>query len=211
MEGLTPNDYLQSKISVIVSSSGEGGDEVQGTELDSHANMVVIGSQAFVFNHSGKFCEVKAFSEEANGMTNVPIVDAVIAYDCPYSMKTYILVCRNTLCVPSMRHNLIPPFILREAGLVVKDTPKIHCEDPGVEDHSIHDRESGLRIPLSLRGIFSTFRTRPLTEREIDSIETFPTIFLTPDSHAWDHYCDSYRLNEDAHLDFRGDMVYPPP
>jgi hypothetical protein len=40
-------------------------------------------------------------------------------------MKTYLLIVRNALHVPSMQHNLIPPFIMREAGLVVNDVPKM--------------------------------------------------------------------------------------
>ena len=115
-------------------------------------------------------------------MIEVPIVDAVLAYDCPFTGLTYLLVVRNALCVPSMDHNLIPPFIMREAGLVVNETPKIHCDNPTVEDHSIFDEESGLRIPLSLNGIFSAFKTRALTDQEIEEVELYPTIFLTPDS-----------------------------
>ena len=46
------------------------------------------------------------------------------------------------------------PFILREAGLVLNDTPKIHCDDPSVEDHSLFDEETGLRIPFTLNGTF---------------------------------------------------------
>ena len=42
---------------------------------------------------------------------------------------------RNDLCVPSMDHNLVPPFFLRETGLILKDKPNIHCEDTSVEDH----------------------------------------------------------------------------
>ena len=66
-------------------------------------------------------------------------MDTVIAYDCPHSVETCLLVARNALCVPSMDHNLVPPFILREAGLILNDKPKIHYEDPSVEDHSFMD------------------------------------------------------------------------
>ena len=66
-------------------------------------------------------------------------MDAVIAYDCTQSGQTYLLVVRNALCVPSMEHNFIPPFIIREAGLVLHDTPKIHCNVPSAEAHSLFD------------------------------------------------------------------------
>ena len=90
-------------------------------------------------------------------------MNAVIVYDCPQSGQTYLLFVRNALCVPSMEHNLIPPFILREAGLVLHDTPKIHFNIPIAEDHSLFDEETGLRIPLTLDGTFSVFKLRFLT------------------------------------------------
>ena len=53
--------------------------------------------------------------------------------------RTYILIARNVLHVPSMEYELIPPFVLREAGMVVNDTAMIHVKDPSHEDHYIYD------------------------------------------------------------------------
>ena len=84
-------------------------------------------------------------------------------------MKTYILTLRNALHVPSMRHNLIPPFIMREAGLIVNEVPLIHtkAEELTNETHCIVSTGEGdnakLKIPLKLDGIFSHFETRKLT------------------------------------------------
>ena len=188
---LKPNEHMIKIIVMEVSNNGEG-DQNGGSETDSHANMIVVGNESFVFSHSGLSATVKAFSKEAKRMTEVPIVDAVLAYDCPFTGLTYLLVARNALCVPSMNHNLIPPFIMQEAGLVVNETPKIHCDDPTVEDHSIFDEESGLRTPLTLNGIFSVFPTRALTEQEIEEVGLYKIFFLTPDSNQWDPYNVSY-------------------
>ena len=87
--------------------------------------MVVIGKQEFIFNHSDQYANVRSFTDEVKGIPKVPIVDAVIAYDFPQYLQTYLLVVRNAICVPSMEHNLIPLFILREAGLILHDTPSI--------------------------------------------------------------------------------------
>ena len=108
-----------------------------------------------IINHTGQSAKVNAFSSDVKSMSKVPIVDAVVAYDCPYSGKTYLLVVRNALYIASMKHNLIPPFILREAGLQVSDVPKIHCDEPTIDDHSMYDDKTKLRIPLKLDGIFS--------------------------------------------------------
>jgi hypothetical protein len=72
----------------------------------------------------------------------------------------YILVAYNSLYVPTMTHNLVPPFLLREAGLIVNETPKIQVVNPGISDHSIYFDGAKLQIPLALWGIFSYFPTR---------------------------------------------------
>eukprot|EP00957_Ditylum_brightwellii_P054990 4168206-Ditylum_brightwellii.AAC.1 len=48
----------------------------------------------------------------------VKLVDTALKYDCPHEDKSYILLARNALHVPSMDHNLKPPFMLREAGIM---------------------------------------------------------------------------------------------
>ena len=52
--------------------------------------------------------------------------------------KLYILVFSNDLSLPSMDNKLIPPFIMREADLVVKDKAKNHAMDSSAEEHRIY-------------------------------------------------------------------------
>ena len=73
--------------------------------------------------------DVATFAEAAGSLSKVPIVDAAIAYDCPRTHQTYILIVRNALYVESMKENLIPPFIPREAGLIVNECPKATPSD----------------------------------------------------------------------------------
>ena len=113
----------------------------------------------------------------------------------PQSGQAYLLVVRNALCVPFMEHNLIPPFILREAGLVLNDTPKVNCNVLSAEDHSLFDEETGLRIPFTLDGTLSRFKSRSLTNEEINNGEDFETVFLTPNSNKWYPYEKSYKHN----------------
>ena len=136
------------------------------TELDSHTNMPVVGKHAYIIAETGKKVDVSPFTPDYKLLT-VPLVDATVKYNNPYNGKSYILVLCNALYVPLMEHNLIPPFMLREMGVTVNDIPKIHKEDPTVDDHAITFVEMGFRIPLSLWGIFSYFPTSKPTHDDL--------------------------------------------
>jgi hypothetical protein len=96
----------------------------------------------------------------------VPLVDAAVRYD--RDGRVYILLIRNALYVPSKKSNLVPPFVMREAGIIVRDTPKIHMEEPTEEDHALTLPETGFRIPLSLTGTFSFF---PTTKSSVNGLK----------------------------------------
>ena len=109
------------------------------TELDSHANMVVFGNQGTNIQNTGNVSDVNAFAEDIGMMPRVTIMDPVVAYDCPYSGEVILLVARNALFVVIMDHNLVPTFIMREAGLQVNYQAKIHTSEPTKQHHSIWD------------------------------------------------------------------------
>ena len=79
-----PNKHLCSVIcgQQVSAMEVEGCDGVPRTELDSHANMVVVCGNAVVVNETGRTVEVNAFSPELPHLT-VKLVDAVVRYDCP--------------------------------------------------------------------------------------------------------------------------------
>ena len=80
-------------------------------ELDSHANMAVIGRHAHILSTSDRMVEVNAFTPE-HATIKAPLVDAALQYDSPYNGRSYILVIRNGIHVPSMANNLIRPFLM---------------------------------------------------------------------------------------------------
>ncbi len=174
------------------------------TELDSHANMVVVGNNCLVIEWSGRTANVNPFTPDYEALPEVPIVDAAVMYECPISGKEHILLVRNALHVPAMEQNLIPPFVMREAGIVVNDTPKIHMNDPTVEDHSIYFEETNFRIPMALWGTFSYFPTRAPTNDELDACDD---VYLLTPNGIWNPHSDSYSKNEEMMTDWEGNMV----
>ena len=50
------------------------------TELDSHANMPVVGKHAYIIVETGKKVDVSPFTPDYQPLT-VPLVDAMVRYD----------------------------------------------------------------------------------------------------------------------------------
>ena len=171
------------------------------TDFDSHANMPVVGRNSFIISETGKRVDVSPFTPDYKPMV-ASIVDAAIQYDDPYDGQQYIFVIRNAIHVPSMKNNLIAPFILREAGITVNDVPKIHRDDPTEDDHAIIFKETGFRVPLQLWGIFSYF---PTSKPPHQMLSSSPDIYiLTPSK--WNPHSDAYAYNEESMLDCDGNM-----
>ena len=74
------------------------------TELDSHANWPVFGQDSTTVARSGLFATVRGFSDALPEMSKIEIVDKAIAYDCPYFLKTFLLVIRNAM------DSFLPPY-----------------------------------------------------------------------------------------------------
>ena len=90
--------------------------EIEGTTMymhfDSHANMVVLGGECLIIAERADKCSVSAFVDDVGSLQSVSVVDAVLAYDCPRQARTILLFFRNALYIPTMKHHLMPPFIL---------------------------------------------------------------------------------------------------
>ena len=70
-------------------------DEISRTELDSHANMPVVGRHSKILLDTGNRAQVSPFTPDYNSLQDVKIVDAAIQYTSPYTDMVYILVIRN--------------------------------------------------------------------------------------------------------------------
>ena len=77
----------------------EDMDESSRTELDSHANMPVIGKNAYILSKVDETVFVAPFTPDYNPI-RVELVDAALNYDCPYSGESKILIIRRGLYVP---------------------------------------------------------------------------------------------------------------
>ena len=199
--------HIYHKIVASMEAEAETDGESR-MELDSHANMPVVGREALVVEQSGKTVEVSPFTLDYKPI-KVEVVNAVIQYDSPLDGREYILVIQNALQVPSMSNNLIPPFIMQENRIMVNECAKIHCEDPTREDHAIIFKGYDLRIPIQLHGIFSYFVTRkPNVEAVMDAHEPLncATEIYTLTPARWNPHTDAYAFNEESIVDWEGNI-----
>jgi hypothetical protein len=163
-------DVVYGAVVAYMNGVGDGHKKKSRTDLDSRANTPVVGSGAHVLVDHNRTCEVSPFSPDYEPM-EVTLVDTAVRYD--RDGRVYILLIRNALFVPSLEYNLLPPLMMREAGVIVRDTPKIQLDDPSEEDHAITFPETGFRMPLSFWGVFSYFRTTKPTRSSL--VATKPT------------------------------------
>jgi hypothetical protein len=132
------------------------------------------------------------------------IVDAAVLCECPCDGQTCMLVLRNALHVLLMgKNNLVPPFVMREAGMRANDTPKIQTSDPTKEDHLTCFPETDFQIPLSLWGVFLHFVTSKPTAKQM--MEAEDVHMLAPS--RMNPHCDACAKNEENTHDWEGNML----
>jgi len=103
-----------------------------------------------VLRETGKTVNVSLFTKSLGTITKVDVVDCAIAHDCPFSGETRVIIMYNALHIPEMEHNLVPPFVVRQQGNHLSDVPKIHVQDPSVDDHAVVFKDYMSGFPYSL-------------------------------------------------------------
>lgn len=175
------------------------------SELDSHADSPVVGEDCVILEYTGKTVSVQGFTSELGKPLRVQVVNAAVAYDDEFTGQTHIMLIYNALYMPRMKCNLLPPFMLRLAGVEVDECAKFLAKSPKIENHSIYFPDVDLRVHLNLEGTVSYFPTRKPTQDEI-SEQSGAYLRLTPNIPEWDPHSVVYREQEEAMLDYKGDL-----
>jgi len=140
--------------------------------------------------------KVSGFTSDLGKPLEVPAVNAAVAYYCEYTGKTYILVIYNALYFRNMEVM---------AGLQVDECPKFLALQPTVETHSLYFTAKDLCFPFQIEGIVLYLPTR---KPDNDAIEKYrgAYLLLTPNLRTWNPHSNSYRDQEHAMLDYRGEL-----
>jgi hypothetical protein len=84
---------------IMATMIGDGDGTFSRTDLDSHANMPVVGRGALVLVEHNRTCEVSTYSPDYEPR-KVPLADTAVGYDCPFDGRVCILLIQNALYVP---------------------------------------------------------------------------------------------------------------
>ena len=180
---------LSTVSAVITKLTAQSSSEttVSCTELDSHVNMVVLGHNLYIFESTGRTCNVKPFDSTLRTASNILIVDGVVAYKFPYTSKTYPN-CLEVALHPTVDQQL-DPTIFNE---------RRWCDSQWSTKDPL--QWSNWREPWNLVSRFIS----------TDSIAfpIFPTRNqMTPDADNLNPHCKSFVSNEQSMLNFRGEIA----
>ncbi|KAI2488761.1 hypothetical protein MHU86_25815 [Fragilaria crotonensis] len=158
-----------------------------------------VGSNCLVVHDYDRPINVSGYNPSGSVAKDLKTVSAALAYDDPISGETVILMVHQAIHIPDIAHNLLSTMQLRLNDVIVNDVPRFLTD-------TVHDLTHSLAIPtdatdvpyvipLSLRGVTSTFPTRRPTVAEY---ETLPHITLTDADLQWDPHDTTFAKEEDA-------------
>ena len=197
-------------------------------ELDTHADTCALGDACIILGDSGDVVDVGGFGEGVGVMKDVKIVHGAVAYDCPETYKTFVLIYHQALHVPGMEVHLLNPFQMREQGITVNDIPlqQLSKDQRTKSSHSIISEDPELTMPLSIQGTMSGFTVRKPTWDEVLDDGLAVKVHMTshskwkPNSRLYAEVEEALRRDIDRDVVLcclvispllkQGDAMYPP-
>ena len=119
-----------------------------------------MGKRTLIVETTNKTALVSGFTTDLGEPIRVLIVTAAIIYYCEYTGASHIMIIHNEFYLKNMEINLIPPIMMRIAGLKVDKCPKFLAKQPSNKNHSIFPPDNDIRIPLLIEGIILYIPTR---------------------------------------------------
>ena len=133
-------------------------------ELDSHADTIVLGSNAIIMHYTNRECDVSPYADTYEPIVDVPIVTGATAVTSQESGLTYILNFNEAIWMGDvLDHSLINPNQLRAHGINVQDNPYANTA------MHIAAEQDEFALPMVADGTVIFFNSRTPTNHELDS------------------------------------------
>ena len=188
-----PSPLSHHFIAALFRVSAASSDSIPGglrSELDSHADTCVGGSNTMMIGPSQTTVRVSAFAPGC-GTKHYPLATVGTVWTDPINGKEYLLVINQAIYLgDDLKHSLLNPNQLRATGLQVDDCPRQFDKR---STHSIMVEDPQVTIPLALHGVISYFHSRKPTPSDVEELEW---ITLTGTAR-WDPKDPTYSQMED--------------
>ena len=150
--------------------------------MDSHADTTCVNKHAYIESIiEGLTVDAIPFDSSIGKMSNLPIANAIYAYDDPDSMETTLLRFNNAIYIKDMKNALLCPNQARENGVVVNDVP-LHLDHTNQSTFSIITENK--EFALEQYGPTAFIQLRRPTEEELEYL--IPVDITSEDE--WDPY-----------------------
>jgi hypothetical protein len=93
-------------------------EEVNRSDVDSHADCCVCGKEVLVFNYFDREVTVTGWYP-AGETQSLWIVSAALGYTMPQSGKTVLLIVYHSILSPTLNHNLLSIMQMRLCDVIV--------------------------------------------------------------------------------------------
>jgi hypothetical protein len=80
------------------------------TDLDLHTDQSLLGSNILVIHDFNKPVDVIGYNPRGPVMHSLHTISGALAYDCPKTCATFILIVHQAIHNPKLEHNLLSPF-----------------------------------------------------------------------------------------------------
>jgi hypothetical protein len=120
---------MVAPVQVIVDMSHVTINE-SNTDLDLHTNQSLLGSNTFVIHDFDKPVNVIGYDPRGPVMHSLHMISGALAYDCPNTDATFILIVHQEIHNPKLEHNLLSCFQMRLNDVIVNEIPKFMTEMP---------------------------------------------------------------------------------
>jgi hypothetical protein len=116
----------------------QDGSDTGYLELDSHADIAVLGANCRIFQETEWSVDVYGY-DPSHGLTSRKIVSGVFAYDNPEDGICTLLIVHQGLHVPTMNSSLIPPYQMQAETQL---SSKLDLEEHRVHTLQIYDQDA---------------------------------------------------------------------
>jgi hypothetical protein len=98
-------------------------EELDRSDLNSHADCCVCGKEVLFFNDFDREVTVTGWDPEGETQS-LGIFSAAMGYTIPHSGQTVPLIVHQSIFSPSLNYNLLRTMQMRLHDVIVNETPK---------------------------------------------------------------------------------------